>query len=101
MKNTILYGHKADNYMRKVIRNDYNYLFERNINYSYKKWRKIKKWKYKNMILSNFIDYLRFLCIENCSNKCKNFLDDYEKKNGHYQKKKFKNIKTIRCRWSN
>ena len=24
-KNTILYGHKADNYMRKVIRNDYNY----------------------------------------------------------------------------
>jgi hypothetical protein len=100
-KNQILYEYKADKFMRKIIRNDYNYLFARNINYSYEKWRKIKKWTYKKMILSNFIDYLRYLCIENNSNKCKIFLDNYERKNGYYQKKKFKNIKTIRCKWSN
>ena len=100
-KNQILYEYKADKFMRKIIRNDYNYLFARNINYSYEKWRKIKKWTYKKMILSNFIDYLRYLCIENNSNKCKIFLDNYERENGYYQKKKFKNIKTIRCKWSN
>ena len=100
-ENKISYGEFADHYMRKIIRKDYNYLFERNINSNYKKWHKIKKWTYKNRILSNFIDYLRFLCIENGSNKCKKILDTYEKQNGYYHKKKFKNIKTIRCKWNN
>jgi len=100
-KNKILYGQKTDNYMRKIIRKDYNYLFKRNIIFHYKEWHRIKKWTYKNMILSNFIDYLRYLCIENSSNKCKKILDNYEKENGHFRKKKFKNIKTIRCRWNN
>jgi hypothetical protein len=99
--NQNLYTGNTDSYLRKIIRKDYSYLFKKNIKCHYDKWYKMKKWIYKNMVLSNFIDYLRYLCIENNINNCKKILDNFQKKKGHYRKKKFKNIKTIRTRWNN
>jgi len=90
-----------DNNIRKIIRKDYDYIFLYKLELNYFRWRKVKKWVYKNNIFKTFNDYLRYLCIEYNSSKCKKKLTDYEKKNGTFRKNKFKNIRSIRTRWSN
>ena len=87
--------------IRRIIRNDYHYLFLHKLKFNYKRWNKIRKWIYKNKIYPTFNVYLRYLCIDYESSKCKKTLDTYEKKIGSFSKKKFKNIRSIRRRWSN
>ena len=87
--------------IRKIIRNDYNYLFYHKLKFNYKRWKKLRKWVYKNQIFPTFNVYLRYLCVEYGSSKCKETLDIYEKEIGSFRKNKFKNIRSIRCRWSN
>jgi len=87
--------------IRKIIRSDYYYLFQHKLKFNYNRWKKIRKWTYKNQIFPTFNDYLRFLCIEYHSSKCKKVLDNYEKNIGCFRKNKFKNIRSIRCKWSN
>ena len=90
-----------DKNIRNIIRKDYYYLFQQKLKKNYKKWNKIRRWIYKNEIYPTFNIYLRYLCINFQSSKCKKILDDYEKEIGSFKKKKFKNIRSIRCRWSN
>ena len=87
--------------IRKIIRNDYNYLFYHKLKFNYKRWNKSYKWYFKNKMFPNFNIYLRYLCIEYKSSKCKESLDVFEKGIGSFRKNKFKNIRSIRCRWSN
>ena len=90
-----------DKNIRKIIRNDYDYLFLQKLRFNYKRWNKIRKWVYKNQIYPTFNVYLRYLCVDYKSSKCKKTLDTYEKNIGSFSKKKFKNIRSIRSRWSN
>jgi|TARA_Y100000588_G_C14174414_1_gene890692 hypothetical protein len=89
-----------NNTLRKIVRNDYEYIFLHKLKNNYLKWKKLKNWIYKNKKFNNFNDYLRYLCIEYNSSKCKGKLNAYENKLGYLRKKKFKNIRTISRKWS-
>jgi len=90
-----------DNNIRKIIRNDYDYVFLHKLENNYFHWKKLKNWIYKNNKFKTFNNYIRFLCIEYNSSKCKKKLDIYEKKIGIFRKNKFKTIRSIHTRWSN
>jgi len=87
--------------IRKIIRNDFNYLFYHKLKFNYKRWKKRKNWEYDGYKFPTYNYYLRFLCIKYESSKCKKTLDIYEKEIGSFKKNKFKNIRPIRSRWSN
>ena len=89
-----------ERFMRNILRNDFIYLFRNKLELNYKKWKKLKKWHYNNIIFGTYLDYLRFLCEEYKSGKCKKFLDFYKKKQG-FNKNKVKTNRYIRVRWSN
>ena len=68
-------SHKSyDSYIRFIIRNDSNFIFENILKMNYDKWCKIKKWSYKNLKFKNYIQYILYLCQKYTSGKCKNII---------------------------
>lgn len=63
-----------DSYLRFIIRNDFNFLFENILNIYYEKWNKTKRWNYKNIKFRNYLEYILYLCEINTSGKCKNII---------------------------
>ena len=92
---------KLDTFLRNIIRLDYPFVFEYYLVNKYKKWRKITRWIYKNMIFHNYVEYSRYLCIIYESSKCKKILLTHEKKINPQRKKKYKRIGIRSTRWSN
>ena len=90
-----------DTFLRNIIRLDYSFIFEYHLVKKYKKWRKITRWIYKNMTFHNYVEYIRYLCIEYESSKCKKLLIIFEKKINPKKKKKYKRIGIRNTRWSN
>ena len=86
--------------LRWILRNDYDYLFSQKLKINYRKWIRLKNWQYNNIIFGCYLDYLRFLCDEYNSGKCKKTLDSYKKKQG-FNKNKYRNNRHVRVRWSN
>jgi len=86
--------------LRRILRNDYDYLFFQKLKINYKKWIKLKNWRYNNIVFGSYLNYLRFLCDEYNSGKCKKILDSYKKKQG-FNKNKYRNNRHVRVRWSN
>ena len=87
-------------YITKLLRNDYNFIFEIIINIKFKIWYKPLKIKYKDMTFYSFLDFIHYKCIELNSGRCKNLINDYFKKNG-IRKKKFKRIRIRNNKWTN
>jgi len=92
---------RMDSFMRSIIRKDYALPFERYLKANYSRWRKITKWLYKNMKFYNYIEYIRYLCIECESNRCQNKLNMLEDKLKPNNKKIYKKIKIRHIRWNN
>ena len=70
-----------DSYIRFLIRNDYNFLFSFFLLHTIiKKINIYKKYKYKKERYKNYIHFLRGLCINYNSNKCKILLTIFENK---------------------
>ena len=90
-----------DTFIRNVIRYDYPFIFEYHLVKRYQKWRKISRWIYKNMVFHNYVEYVRHLCIEYESSKCKKKLITYEKRINPQKKKKYKRIGIRNTRWNN
>ena len=61
---------KYDSYIRDIIRNDCNFVFEYIILCNFVKWYKISNYHYGNKIYNNYIDFLLELTRKNKSNKC-------------------------------
>jgi len=64
-------------YIRKIIRNDLDYVFSVLLKNNYHKWKKEKKKKFnyiKTLKSNNFLDSLNLLCIEYNASKCRNLL---------------------------
>ena len=88
-----------DNYVRDMIRKDYNFVFQFIIKENYLFWLKTKKCFHKNKIFSTYLELLENLCIENQSTKCRN---EILLKSGLSKNQHKKNIvKTINREWSN
>ena len=72
-------------YARFLIRNDYNFLFSfLLLNTIIKKININKTYKYKKEKYKNYIHFLRGLCINYNSNKCKILLINFEKNFNNY-----------------
>ncbi len=86
-----------DNYIRNIVKFDYSFVFQRVIRENYKKWIKIKNYKYKNMIFSDYLYFILNYCIENESSNCRKSVMDFLKEHGLnknlYKKKLIKYIK--------
>jgi len=90
-----------ESYIRKIIKNNLNYIFEMVIKYKYGHWVNIKKYRYKGYKYGNYIQFLEQLCIILESTKCKEVIKNFEKKNGIVRKKKHKKIRRITNTWTN
>lgn len=76
-----------DSYIRFLIRNDYNFLFSfLLLNTITKKININKTYKYKKEKYKNYIHFLRSLCINYNSNKCKILLINFENNFNNYNK---------------
>ena len=60
-----------ENYIRCMIRQDNNFVFNQLLKENYKRWINMKKCYYKNCIYSNYINFLESYSIDNESTKCR------------------------------
>ena len=81
-----------ENYIRDTIRRDNLFVFEFIIKENYKKWIHIKNYNYKNNVFNNYISFITHYCIENESDKCKNFIINFMKEHGLCKNQHKKNI---------
>lgn len=95
------YYSKLDSYINFIIKNDFDYVFERLIYYKYNHWVTIRRYKYKGVSHSNYLTFLNELCIESQSNKCRNVIKNIEKSNPLLRKKRHKKIRHINNTWTN
>jgi len=71
-----------ENYLRDMVRRDNDFVFNFLVKENYKKWLKIKKYRYKNIIYGNYICFMESFCIENQSTNCRNSLKEFLNKTG-------------------
>lgn len=89
----------TSNYIRDIIYRDNEFVFKHLLYDKYQTWVKYTKYIYHNIIYSNYIEFIRDLCITNQSTKCANILNEFLKENGFTENPHKKNIvKHIRWR---
>ena len=71
-----------EGYIRDTIRRDIEFVFTMILRENHKKWYEIKKYKYKNMIFTNYLYFIIHYCIENVSNNCSNAIHEFLKEHG-------------------
>jgi hypothetical protein len=87
-------------YIRDTIRRDNNFVFEMIVRENYLKWFEIKNYTYKNYEFKNYVYFVINYCIENESNKCRNFIVEFLQELGLYKNQHKKNfVKYIK--WKN
>ena len=87
-------------YIRDTIRRDNNFVFEMIVRENYLKWFEIKNYTYNNYEFKNYIYFVINYCIENESNKCRNFITEFLQELGLYKNQHKKNfVKYIK--WKN
>jgi hypothetical protein len=69
-----------ENYVRDMVRKDNYFVFEKILQENFDRWMKNKKYRYKNMIFTDYICFINYFCIENDSDKCKLVLYEYLQK---------------------
>lgn len=94
-------SYTLESYIRKIIKNDLNYIFEMVIKYKYNHWVKIKKYIYNGYKYRNYIQFLEQLCIMLESTRCREVIKNFENNNGIVRKKKHKKIRRINNTWTN
>ena len=86
-----------ENYIRDTIRRDHHFVFEQIMRENFKRWLKIREYRYKNSIYSNYVYFLKDFCLINDSTNCRNFLNAFLKEQGIGKNQHKKNIvKNIR-----
>ena len=83
--------------LRKVIRNDFNFVLQIRLNQYYKKWKKKNTVYYKSFTIPSYIEYLNLLCIEYDSQKCRKLIKEKVSKKNKYRKIRIRNSRI----WSN
>jgi hypothetical protein len=87
-----------ENYIRNIIRRDYDFVFQQILNDNFIKWLNIKQYIYKNITYKNYLYFLSDYCIHNNSVKCRNALNEFLKEHGLCQNRHKKNT-FIHIRW--
>lgn len=86
-----------ENYIRTMIRQDNDFVFEQLLIENYDKWLHMKNYYYKDCDYSNYLIFLRSYAIDNESTKCLNLLLELFEELGlcknQHKKKVFKYIR--------
>ena len=86
-----------ENYIRDTVRRDNHFVFEQIIRENGKRWLKIREYRYKNSVYSNYMYFIKDFCLMNDSTNCRNFLNEFLKEIGIGKNLHKKNIvKNIR-----
>ena len=92
---------RLNSFFINIIRQDYSFVLECHLRERFKSWYKLRNWVYKNMVFHNYIEYLKYLCIEYESQKCRNMIRSIEKEIQPEAGKKYKKKRIRHTRWSN
>ena len=87
-------------YITKLIKNDYDFIFNILLENRFKMWYKAWKIRYKGNILPCFIELLNYICIENKSDRCRKLIQTKLKEKG-IRKNKHKRIRILNNTWRN
>ena len=66
---------QLENYIRTIIRQDNDFVFNQLLIENQNKWFNMKKYLYQDSIYANYIYFLKIYCVENHSNKCKQIIN--------------------------
>jgi hypothetical protein len=66
---------QLENYIRSIIRQDNDFVFNQLLIENQNKWFNMKKYLYQDSIYANYIFFLKTYCVENHSNKCKQLIN--------------------------
>ena len=88
-------------YIVKIIRHDYDFIFNILLDLKFKSWYKPWKINYKGSSLPCFIELLNYMCIENKANRCREKIKDKINNKIGKRKNKHKRIRIINNTWSN
>ena len=89
-----------ESYIRDTIRRDNLFVFEFIVKENMNKWIRNKNYYYKNLVFNNYFSFIIHYCIENDSDKCKDFLSNFIKQHGLCKNQHKKNI-IKHIRWKN
>ena len=74
---TIINKRNIEQYIRSMVRNDYDFVFEQLLIENYTRWINMKKYYYKESIYNNYLCFLEAYAVENESSKCRTVLDNF------------------------
>jgi len=83
---------QLENYIRMIVRQDHDYVFNQLLQENYNKWFNIKKYLYQDCIYANYIYFLKTYCVENQSTKCKELINSLIQELGLSKNEHKKNI---------
>jgi hypothetical protein len=89
-----------ESYIRAMIRQDNEFVFNKIIKENCSKWYEIVQYKYKNMVFKNYLYFVMNFCIENESNNCRKNISDFLKEHGLGKNLHKKNIVKY-IKWKN
>jgi len=94
----LIHKNNFENFLRKIIRDDNDYVFSQVLIDFHPYINKIKNYKYKNVLYKNYFKFLIEYCIQKNSIKCRNILNEILKVQGLCQNRHKKNS-LIHIRW--
>jgi hypothetical protein len=83
--NMLRKNYNEESYLRNIIKNDYYFVFQRNVEERIYKWISIKSPVYNNIVFKNYLHFLINYCIDKNATRCRNVLVDYMKQIGLYE----------------
>jgi hypothetical protein len=69
-----------ENYIRKIVRKDFDFIFETIIDENSCVWKKLKQYQYENNVYENYIYFILDYSIANESTKCKKIIKKFMNK---------------------
>jgi hypothetical protein len=95
--NNIINNGEMENYIRTMIRQDNDFVFNQLLKENYRRWIIMKNYYYKDCIYTNYLIFLESYAIENQSTKCRKLIGELLKELGLSKNQhKKKTIKYIR-----
>ena len=90
---------QMENYIRTMIRQDNEFVFEQLLKENWKRWVQMKKYYYRTCIYLNYLYFLESYCLDNQSEKCRKKIMDLIVEQGISKNQHKKNIVTY-IRWN-
>ena len=96
---------RMHSFITDVVLRDYSFVFEIYLRYKFRRWTRLQNWIYNNLVFYNFIEYLKYLCINQTTmieeGRCYPIIRAIEEELQTEAEKKYKKKRIRNTRWSN